>query len=218
MNPNELKLRKLPGWNDILQEWPAERISRLATLPGMSIPRVAALLGVSVRALKMLSAGEYTPSPTLCRRMEQIEADIKSGMDMAHDILPKRSEMRRRMLLFRSWWLNRDPSRALPEVTVSIWVKWGGGTNQRVEIPAHYLPKLRITEFRGLVDTVRAVVKAMRSVASGYNKLLWREVEEEFWAAYASNTLPEIVERRSRIPAKARAAQKWRPNKNKEGK
>jgi hypothetical protein len=82
-----------------------------------------------------------------------------------------------------------------------------------VEIPPGFLPKLRISSFTGLVDTVRAVTKAMRGVVKGYDKLLWHQVEEDFWLAYASGDLPAIVEKRRGIPAHARSKQKWRPVK-----
>lgn len=180
----------------IVSEWPKERIARLAGLRGLSLQKVCSLLGITKRTMKMLVAGDYSPSPTFCRRMEMIEKDALEGHDLATDILPARSEMRRRMLLFRAWWMNREPSQELPEVTVRIRVSWGKGVVNNFEIPVKTLPRLRLRDYSGLVETIRAVTKSMRGVARLYGKLLFPQAEEDFWLAYSTNTLPEIIAKR----------------------
>jgi DNA-binding XRE family transcriptional regulator len=213
MNPNEEHQQHSAAYKAIIREWPVDRIKSLTITPGLSLHRLSMLLGITRRTLRFLVEGRYTPSATLCRRMEQLERDNQVG-ELYTDIIPKRAEMRRRMLLFRSWWLNRDPSRDLPEITVHIKVRWGKGNTNVVEIPPTSLPRLRISSYAGLVDTVRAMTKTMRTVAKGYNKLLWKQIEEDYWQAYATNTLPQIVLDRVAIPSKAARARKVRPVKN----
>lgn len=214
MNKNERNQAPSKVYAEILKEWPIERIKALSTAPGLSVHKLAGVLGITRRTLRFLIDGTYTPSPTLCRRMEMLEGDVRDGKELGTDILPARSEMRRRLLLFRSWWMNQPPSVALPEVTVSIRVKWGTGNLQTVEIPTKLLPKLRINSFASLVTTVRAVTTAMREVTKTYSKMLWRQQEEEFWLAYSTDTLPEIVKKRAAIPASGIHGRKWRPSKN----
>lgn len=212
MRPDEHLKQNSKAYNAIIAEWPVSRIEALAAR--LSPHKVSGLLGITKRTLKLLISGEYTPSATFCRRMEMIEKEAMAGGDLETDILPARSEMRRRMLLFRAWWMNRDPSRELPEITVRIHVSWGKGVVNNFELPVKTLPRLRLLEYSGFVDTVRAVTKSLRSVARGYGKLLWTETEESFWRAYSSNTLPAIVEQRLRIPVNAVRARKWRPVKH----
>ena len=214
MLPNENARNRAKDYNAIVASWPVERIKALSELPRLSIHKLSGILGITRRTLHLLMDGTYTPSATLCRRMEMIETEAKSGVDLATDILPARSEMRRRLLLFRSWWLNRDPSRELPEITVSIKISWGKGIVNNFEIPAKTLPRLRIVQFSGLVETVRAVITSLRKVSRGYAKLLWTEMDEAYWQAYATNELPAMVEKRSKIPANAARARKWRPVKS----
>lgn len=203
-----------PEYAELLKAWPVERIKALSEAEGMSITQLSAVLGITRRTLRFLMDGHYTPSATMCRRMEQIEQELQSGMSLETDIIPKRAEMRRRLLLFRSWWMNRDPTRDLPEITVSIKVRWGKGVINVVEIPPKLLPRLRIASFSGLVDTVRAMTKVMRGVAKGYSKLLWTVQEEDYWQAYSQNDLPAIVEQRAKIPGNAARGRKWRPVKD----
>lgn len=214
MNPKEHLQQHAKDYKAIIAEWPVTRIQQLPTLPGLSIHKLSGVLGITRRTLRKLMDGTYTPSATLCRRMEMIEADAKEGKNMATDLLPARSEMRRRLILFRSWWMNRDPSRDLPEITVAIRVTWGKGTVNTFELPVKTLPRLRIVSYAGLVDTVRAVTKALRSVAKGYGKLLWKQQEEDYWQAFSTNTVPAIVEERLKIPARIVRHRKTRPVKN----
>ena len=214
MNPKEHVKQHSKDYKAIVAEWPKERIAALAGLRGLSIHKVCGLLGITKRTLRLLIAGEYEPSATFCRRMEMIENDAKEGKDLATDILPARSEMRRRMLLFRSWWMNREPSQELPEITVRIRVSWGKGVVNNFELPVSTLPRLRLLEYSGFVDVVRAVTKSLRGAAKSYGKLLWRQSEEDFWLAYGTNTLPQIIEERLRIPSNAARARKWRPVKD----
>jgi len=214
MNPNEWRQQRSKAYHEAVKDWQPERIKALSEMKELSLHRLSGLLGITRRTLRFLISGHYTPSPTMCRRMEMLESDIRDGKEMAADILPRRSEMRRRLLLFRSWWSNRDPSRALPEITVHIQVRWGKGVINRVEIPPAFLPRLRISSFAGLVETVRAMTEAMRRVSKGYKGLLWKVQEEDFWSAYASDTIPKIVEERAKHAAKGARARKWRPVKD----
>lgn len=208
MNKNERNQAPAKVYAEILKDWPVERIQALSVAPGLSVHKLSALLGITRRTLRFLMDGTYSPSPTLCRRLEMLEGDVNAGNELGTDIIPARSEMRRRLLLFRSWWMNRPPSVALPEIVVSIRVKWGTGNLQTLEIPTKLLPKLRITSFVSLVTTVRAVTEAMRVVTKTYGKLLWRQQEEDFWLAYATNDLPEIVEKRLKMPMMAARARR----------
>jgi transcriptional regulator with XRE-family HTH domain len=204
MTPSENSGQHAKSYKAIISQWPIERIQALSKAPGLSIQRLAAVLGITRRTLRFLMAGTYTPSATMCRRMEMLESDVRDGKDLYADILPRRSEMRRRLLLFRAWWMAKPPTVDLPLVTVSIKVTWGKGLINTLEIPVHLMPKLRINRFVGLVETVREVTKSLRKVTKNYQALLWDEMQEDFWNAYASNDIPEIVQKRLAIPATIR--------------
>jgi len=206
MNPNENTQQHSKEYKSIVQDWPVGRIKALSEAPGMGLKGLANYLGITPRTLRLLISGEYTPSATFCRRLEMIEREVLDGKDSYKDILPRRAEMRRRLLLFRSWWMNRPASLALPEVTVSIKVRWGKGVINAFEIPARMMPKMRVSSFSGLLLVIREVIKTLRKVTRSYAKLAWSSADEDFWAAYASNDIPAEVEKRLKQPAMARAA------------
>jgi hypothetical protein len=68
-----------------------------------------------------------------------------------------------------------------------------------VLLPVEGLPSLRLTRWAGLVQVVKAVTMAVRELARANSRLLWKDVDEQFWRAYAMDTLPGIVEERARV-------------------
>lgn len=187
---------------DVVAGWPAERISQLNKRTLVSVTRICAILGVNRRTFFRLAKGDWTPSASLCRRMSLLEQMADDGT-LAADIVPKKAEARRRLMLFRAWWYDQAPKKQLPEVTFHLKVAWGKGKLNYVELPVTFLPRLKILKWEGLVDVVRAIVRTARDIGHKNGQLLWRTIDDEYWKRYATNTLPQIVEERAKLPVKA---------------
>jgi hypothetical protein len=175
----------------------------------LPVKRIIALLGISQPGFSRLSLGDFTPSPSLCRRMQQLEEMAERG-ELHGEYTPSTAEMRRRMALFRAWWLSRPPTVDLPLISCHLSVQWGQGVHHRITIPVKHIPQLRLKEWTGLVPVVKAVTTVLRKMAVGNARLLWKQAESEYWYAYARNTLPAIVTERAKILPKARAEAKKR--------
>lgn len=186
----------------VVAGWPPLRIKELKNRTSVSLYRLCAILGVNKRTFKRLCAGAYTPSASLCRRMSLIEQMSDNGT-LAPDIVPRKAEARRRLMLFRAWWYDQPPKKELPEVTFHVKVTWGKGKLNYVELPIIFLPRLRLLKWEGLVEVVRELVKTCRKIGHQNGRLLWKTVDEEYWKRYATSTLPEIVEQRASLPKRA---------------
>lgn len=189
----------------IVSQFPIERIVALREKTKLPVARIVALLGISQPAYSKMCSGDFTPSPALCRRMQELERMAESD-ELHNTYVPSTYEMRRRMALFRAWWLRKPPSEDLPLITCHLQVRWGGGTQHLINIPVKYVPQLRLKEFSGLVGVIRAVTVALRKLAQGNARILWKEAESEYWYRYARDTLPKVVTERAKIQPKAKAA------------
>ena len=112
------------------------------------------------------------------------------------------------MTLFRAWWLRKPPTVDLPLVTCHLQVRWGRNVCQMVTIPIKHVPQLRLKEWTGLVGVIRTVTVALRKLAQGNARILWRQAEADYWYAYSRDTLPAIVTERAKILPKANAARR----------
>lgn len=191
----------------IVDLFPIERIKGLREKTKLPVARIVALLGISQPAYSKMCSGDFTPSPNLCRRMQELE-DMAARGELHSQHVPTSREMQRRMALFRSWFLSKDPSVDLPLITCHLQVQWGKAAYQKITIPIKYVPQLRLKDWTGLVGVIRAVTVALRKLAQGNARILWRQAEAEFWSAYARDTLPKIVTERAKILPKATAAAK----------
>ena len=191
----------------IVDEWPPERIAGLREKTKLPVKRIIALLGISQPGYSRLSLGDFTPSPALCRRMRELEEMAERG-ELHSQYVPSTAEMRRRMALFRAWWLSKPPSVDLPMITTHLQVRWGGGVHQMVSIPINHMPQLRLKDWNGLVPVIQAVTVALRKMALGNSRLLWKDAESQYWSMYARDKLPSIVTERAKILPKARASRK----------
>lgn len=189
----------------IVATWPIERIEGLREKTKLPVARIVALLGISQPAYSKMCSGDFTPSPNLCRRMAELE-DMAARGELHAQYIPSTAEMRRRMALFRSWWLSKPPSVDLPLVTCHLQVRWGKAAYQLITIPVKHVPQLRLKEWTGLVGVIRTVTVALRKLAQGNARILWKEAESAYWYAYARDTLPAIVTERAKIQPKAKAA------------
>jgi hypothetical protein len=180
----------------LVEKWPAERISALVERCSVPKRRVAALLSVGATALNRLCEGRYTPSPALCRRMEHLEQMAERG-ELHGEYVSDKSEVQRKMTLFRQWFLDKPPTVDFPLVTVAIKIRWSRYRHHEVTLPIESLPKLRLTRWAGIVEVVRAVTSTVRELARANSRLLWTNVDAEFWQRYAHDALPKIVEERS---------------------
>jgi hypothetical protein len=199
----------LPDSQGLVDSWPPERIAALREKTKLPVKRIIALLGISQPGFSRLSLGDFTPSPSLCRRMQQLEEMAERG-ELHGEYTPSTAEMRRRMALFRAWWLSRPPTVDLPLISCHLSVQWGQGVHHRITIPVKHIPQLRLKEWKGLVPVVKAVTVALRKVAMGNSRLLWKQAESEYWFLYARDKLPAIVTERAKILPKARAEAKKR--------
>lgn len=180
----------------IVEKWPAERISSMVQRCSLPKRRVAALLSVGVSALTALCEGRYTPSPALCRRMEHVEEMAVRG-ELHGEYVSDKTSVQRRLTLFRAWFMEKPPEVAFPLVTVAIKIKWGRSPKCEFTLPCECLPSLRLTKWGGIVQVVKVVTSAVRELARANSRLLWRDVDEQFWRKYATDTLPEIVEQKA---------------------
>lgn len=200
----ESDLRKSPEWQLLVDDWPAERIKGLPELLTLPVRRIVALLAISQPTFSRLASGDFTPAPSLCHRMNQLMAMHERGeLHGDREYMPRQAELRRRMSLFRAWWLAKAPTQQMPLVTCHIRFVWGKGPTQRLELPVEHFPALRLKEWGGVVEVVREVTKAMRRIAKANAALLWKHGEEEFWRQWAEGTLPRIVAERAELPLKA---------------
>lgn len=181
---------------ELVRAWSSERIAKLQDLCSVPRSRLAALLGIGISALSALAAGRYTPSPALCRRFEQLQQMAERG-ELHGEYVPAKAEMQRRMTLFRAWWFARDPTAEFPLISIAVKVRWGRERRNELVIPVETLPQLRLTKWDGLVQVIRAVTTAVRSVARVGAKALWKDADAEFWQRYARDTVPAIVNERA---------------------
>ena len=193
----------LPDLQGLVDSWPPERIAGLREKTKLPVKRIIALLGISQPGFSRLSLGDFTPSPALCRRMQQLEEMAERG-ELHNEYIPSTAEMRRRMALFRAWWLSRPPTVDLPLISCHLSVQWGQGVHHRITIPVKHIPQLRLKEWTGLVPVVKAVTVALRKMALGNARILWKQVEADFWYRYSRDTLPSIVTERAKILPRAR--------------
>lgn len=184
-------------FREIVKQWPIERIQALEARCALPKTRIAALLSVGVSAFGSLCSGRYTPSPALCRRMEQLEQMADLG-ELHGEYVPEKSDLQRRLTLFRAWFFEKPPTADFPLVTVAIKIRWSKCKYNEVTLPIESLPALRLTRWNGLVEVVKAVSAAVRGLARGNARLMWKSVDAEFWNRYATETLPAIVEARAR--------------------
>lgn len=203
LTEEEKKVYRTPEFQAIVSEWPVERIRALKDKCAVPVPRLVALLGIGRQPYDKLCRGDYTPSAGLCRRMQAIEQMAESGQ-LHPAYVPKSGEMQRRMALFRAWFMARPPTAEFPLLTVRLEIRWGRSVWQKLALPVESLPALRIKEWRGLADAIQAVTVAVRKLAKGNMRGLWKEMEEEYWRRYATDTLPAIVQRSAKIPDTAR--------------
>lgn len=181
----------------LVQEWPVERISALVERCAFPKARVCALLSIGQSAFASLCAGRFTPGPALCRRMDQLEQMADRG-ELHGTYVPDTADLQRKITLFRAWFFEKTPTVEFPLVTVAIRVKWSRSKYHEVVLPIESLPALRLTKWEGLVQVVRAVTVAVRSLAKGNARLLWKDIDSTFWHHYARETLPAIVEERAK--------------------
>jgi hypothetical protein len=181
----------------ILEEWPIERIAELPEKCGISVARLVALLSITRAGFERIAAGDYTPTAALCLRMQKLEDSVSSGeLKTKDELAPRRNEMRRRMTLFRQWWLNRGPGDELPTISISIKVTWGKRINERLVLPEDCMPKLRVRDWQTLVDVAQTIIVAVRKLARFNQRLLWTQMDQDYWKRYANDTLPDVVEKR----------------------
>jgi DNA-binding XRE family transcriptional regulator len=181
---------------EVRAQWPTSRIAALAEKCGVTQPRVAALLGLNKKTFERLRFGEWTPSHQLCRRMELLEHHAANGL-LYPNIVPARSEMRRRLILFRAWWFAQVPSRKLPEVELKIRVRWGAHAVQTLDLPVTLLPRMKLVKWSGLAELAKEITLAARRASKAAGTLTWTEGEQEFWSRYANETLPAIITERA---------------------
>lgn len=184
-------------FREIVAEWPSERIAGLEEKVKLPRSRVVALLGIGMSAFGSLCKGAFTPGPALCRRMAQLE-DMAERGELHATYIPDKTDMQRRMCLFRAWFFEQPPRKDFPLVTVAIKVRWSKSRYHEVTIPVEHLPALRLTRWEGLLQVVKAVTMAVRGLARGNARLLWKEIDNEYWTRYARETLPGIVEERAK--------------------
>src|SRR5574340_343202 len=135
---------------ELVKAWPAERIAGLEKRCNVPRKRVAALLGIGMAVLKKLSEGTYTPSPTLCARMEQLEQMADRG-ELHGEWTPKDGQLQRRLALFRAWFMAKPPEKDFPLITVAVKFQWGKSFYSSITVPIEYLPQLRLTDRKSVV-------------------------------------------------------------------
>jgi hypothetical protein len=180
----------------IVDSWPADRIAELENRCSVPRTRVAALLGIGQTVLSQLVKGRYTPSAVLCRRMEELERMAERG-EIHGQYVPDKADLQRRLALFRQWFMDKPPTKDFPLVTVSVKFQWGASFYSSVTLPIEHLPQLRLTKWSGLVEIVRTLTVALRTLARANSRLMWKEQDAAFWRAYATDSLPKIVESRA---------------------
>ncbi len=187
---------------DVLDEWPAERIAALPETCKINRTRLTALLGITAQAFAGLASGDYTPTPGLCDRMAKLQASHDSGeLHKAEDLILSSAEMRRRMAVFRSWFLSKPATEDCPTVNIEVTVRWGPMQYQQVRIPIDSLPKFRLRKWSGLAGIARAI-KSGLSQLNQDPKFFWTHADQLYWQQYANDSLPEIVTQRRDIPAR----------------
>lgn len=176
-------------------QWTTSRIRGLAEVCKSTQTRVAALLGLNKKTFENLRGGQWIPSAALCRRMALLEQHAADGL-LFPQIVPQRSEMRRRLILFRAWWFSQKPKKDLPEVELKIRVRWGSNVIQSLDLPVTLLPRMKLVKWSGLAELAKEITAAARRVSKANGQVAWRVGEEEFWRRYATDTLPaQIAER-----------------------
>jgi len=192
---------------ETVAKWQPERIAALKYRCKIPVTRIIALLGITQGAYSRLSSGDFTPSAALCLRMAHLEEMADAGeLHSGKEFIPKQREMRRRMAHFRAWWFNRPATAEFPLITVEIRVKWGGAPYQQLRLPVKPIPALRMCKWEGLLPVVKTITTAIRKLAQANGRLYWRDIEDQFWRAYATDTLPQIVLERAAITKRMAAA------------
>lgn len=191
----------------LVAQWPPERIAGLREKTQLPVTRIIALLGISQPGFSRLSLGDFSPSPALCRRMQGLE-DLAARGELHAQIVPKTAEFQRRMALFRAWFLAKPATVDFPIVECRMTVQWGRGSHERIVLPIEHMPALRLKNLSALTEVVKAVTIALRRMALGNAKSLWKDIDAAFWQAYSRDTLPKIVLERAKIPTKASQARK----------
>lgn len=212
MTKEEQKRIRTKESREIIADWPASRVAAMVRNSDMTVTRLARLFGINRRTLGRLASGDWTPSPSLCLRFELIEQQSRNGT-LHPEITPPKAEMRRRMILFRAWWFSRPANKQVLDLSIHIRMQWGKGNTQFIEIPCKMVPRMKLTRWEGIVDAIKAITKCVRGLSHGYGKMLWREIEQEYWDRYAKNTLPELFAKTSTRPNAGRPRKVGRPKK-----
>ena len=195
----------------IVAQWQPKRIAGLVEYCHLPVKRAVSILGITQPAYSMMCAGKFTPSAALCLRMKWMEEMSDSGeLHARSELIPTQREMRRRMSAFRAWWFNRPPSAEFPLLRIELTAVWGKSPHQRLRLPVESFPKVRLQKWNGLVGFVREITTLVRKLARANGRLYWTQVEEDFWRAYASDTIPRIVLERAAIPERASKTAKAR--------
>jgi hypothetical protein len=189
-----------PDFQALTDQWPPARIAQVSPDLALTTTRLCHLLGISEGSYRLLLAGERKPSPSLCRRMEQLY-DMHARGELHRSYVPKNPlDLQRLMCLYRHWYFNEQtPSTDLPLVTLNLELRWGGAAYQKLRIPIRYLPALRLKTWGGLVDVIRTLKRSLGGLAKSNGDEMWKDAEQRFWHAYATGTIPEEVERRNKL-------------------
>lgn len=192
----------------LVAEWPPERIGALKEKCKIPTKRLEALLGIGNAALTRLKHGDFTPSWRLCKRMADLEAAAARG-DLHGEYIPHKMEMRRRMTLFRAWYLRKPLTAEFPLLTIKVEIVWGKARYQRLELPLKFVPSLRIMKWEAVAGAIRALTVAMRQFATGNSREIWKKAEEEYWALYSKDQLPrEVIDKAKKSPLKSKRRSK----------
>ena len=209
ISQGERELLKDPEFQALTDQWPPERIAAVVPDLALTTTRLCHLLGISEVSYRWLLSGGRKPSPSLCRRLEQLY-DMHGRGELHKSYVPKNPlDLQRLMCLYRWWYFNDRPADTdLPLVTVHLEVRWGGAPYQKAKIPLRYLPTLRLKTWGGLVDVIRAMKRALGTLAKQNTDEMWKDAEQRFWHSYATGTLPVEVERRNKLYQHAVAGRK----------
>jgi hypothetical protein len=182
----------------LVAEWPPERIANLHVQCQIPTSRLLALLGIGSAALTRLQHGDFTPGWRLCKKMAELEAAAERG-DLHHEYIPHKSEMRRRMAGFRTWYMNKPLSAEFPLLTVTVQIVWGKAAYQKLTLPLKFFPALRIMKWEAVAGAMKALTVAMRKFAGVNGSEIWKKAEQEYWDLYSKNQLPKEVVEKARI-------------------
>lgn len=211
ISPAERELLKDPEFQALTDQWPPERIAQIVPDLALTTTRLCHLLGISEVSYRWLLSGERKPSPSLCRRIEQLY-DMHARGELHKSYVPKNPlDLQRLMCLYRHWYFNeRPPSTDLPLVNVHIELRWGGAPYQKAKIPLNYMPTLRLKSWGGLVDVIKTLKRALGGLAKMNTEEMWKDAEQRFWHAYATGTIPDEVAWRNKLYQHANAGRRQR--------